>query len=528
MKKNAKLTVLTVLMGLTSLFTVSGQTNLSDLTDANGNFSASMVAGDPANVTTLTQGEYIMDKRVYVGDGHELYIEAGTIIKATKNHETYGTTDSACALVVTRGGKIFANGTANAPIIFTSIEDDLDGTYSLKNKEKWGGVMILGKARNNIIKGDGNPEQPGTLLGFADGVGYIEGLPYPDPRHHYGAVDTLADGTPVFDDNDNSGVLKYVSIRHGGTDIGEANEINGLTLGSVGKGTTIEHIEVVANGDDGIEFFGGSVDAKYVNIMFCEDDYLDWDQGWNGRVQFMYGVQLPQQVEAACSDTLMLGDNGMECDGDDGEDAARPFLSNPQIFNATIIGNGSDDGLELKERTQGYVANCILANFKNGVDIEQDGEDKGQAGVDFPGAMQIKNNLFLNNTNCADNQQADILSEGNLCVTATDIIDDEIGIEIDQCGDADDIVNNPVNPIPAPGHPEIETDVLPDFSDGFFDYAPYKGAFEPGTESWLKGWTLHAQLQTTITGCPTDVNGDRATDASDLNELISNFGSSCE
>ncbi len=537
MKKNAKVLVMAVLMGLASL-TAFGQVYLSSLADANGNLN------DASGKTLLTaDNDYIMDMRIYVPDGHELHIEAGTVIKA----QSKPTPEEACALVVVRGGKIFAKGSKFDPIIFTHVDDPVDGTFSIENKELWGGVIILGYAQNNILQADDNPEQPGTLLGISDGIGYIEGLPYPDPRHHYGAYDTTAAGESLFHNDDNSGVLRYVSIRHGGTDIGEANEINGLTLGSVGNGTTIDHIEVVSNGDDGIEFFGGTVDVKYINIMFCEDDYLDYDQGWIGKVQFMFGVQLPQTIvqnTGQPNDTIKYGDNGMEIDGDDGDnypaghDSAascgvyqRPFRSSPKVYNATIIGNGSDEGLELKERVEGFIGNSVFANFANGVQFEQDGDETCEGGVEYPGVMEVKYNLFVNCANCLHSSstgtQIDAFyNDSNICVAAgTGIIDDTVEVNIT---DGVDAFSSKFNVVPAPGTLEFETNLAPYFEDSFFDYAPYKGAFEPGKPSWLEHWTLHDTKGSGKISCPTDVNGDRQTNASDYNEVVGNYGTSCD
>ena len=127
------------------------------------------------------------------------------------------------------------------------------------------------------------------LLGDKVEVNTVEGFTNVESRIYFGAGDP---GFPTFDDNDNSGILTYVSMRHGGEIIGANNEINGLTLCSVGKGTTIHHIEVVSNLDDGIEFFGGTVDVKYASVLFNDDDGFDWDLGWSGRDQGEAGTRL--------------------------------------------------------------------------------------------------------------------------------------------------------------------------------------------------------------------------------------------
>jgi hypothetical protein len=218
------------------------------------------VSSDISENTTWETGKvYILEKRVAVLDGVTLTIEPGVIVKGAA-----GTGANATALVVARGGKIMAEGTATSPIIFTSVADNiLPGQVASPNLAAdldglWGGVLILGKAPISI-DGDGTEAS-------------IEGIPADDVNGKYGG--TVAD--------DNSGVFKYVSIRHGGSNIGEGNEINGLTLGGVGSGTTIEYVEIIANQDDGIEWFGGTVNVKNAVIMNVGDDAVDTDQEWAG------------------------------------------------------------------------------------------------------------------------------------------------------------------------------------------------------------------------------------------------------
>ncbi|MCM2271701.1 MAG: T9SS C-terminal target domain-containing protein, partial [candidate division Zixibacteria bacterium] len=161
---------------------------------------------------------------LFVENGEILIIEPGTIIKGDP-----GTAENATALIVAKGGKIYAEGTPTQPIIFTSISDDVDDPNDIAlgaaGRGLWGSVIILGDARLNT----------------ASGTAQIEGIPGTEVRGNYGGTD----------DNDNSGVFRYVSLRHGGSIIGAANEINGLTMGGVGRGTVIDHIEAYQNLDDG-------------------------------------------------------------------------------------------------------------------------------------------------------------------------------------------------------------------------------------------------------------------------------------
>lgn len=213
---------------------------------------------------------YQLDTRVTVVDGATLNIAAGTVIKGA-----VGQGAAATALLVARGGTLNANGTAELPIIFTTVEDPIDpsdiaaGNYASTTDPaqagRWGGVIILGRAPITA-KNEDDVENLTELQ--------IEGIPASDANGLYGGDDAT----------DNSGTISYISIRHGGTNIGAGNEINGLTLGGVGSGTTISNVEVVANADDGIEFFGGSVSIDGALIWNSFDDSMDTDQDWNGTV----------------------------------------------------------------------------------------------------------------------------------------------------------------------------------------------------------------------------------------------------
>ena len=189
---------------------------------------------------------YHLDGGVFVDAGTTLYIEAGTVIKGMP-----GVGQESSYLCVARGAKLYAEGTADAPIIFTFEQDPLDGSVPLTTRGQWGGLIVLGYATLNSIPGESA----------------VEGIPTNDPRGIYGGNN----------DTDNSGVISYVSIRHGGTEIGAGNEINGLTLGGVGSETSINNVEVIANMDDGIEFFGGTVSIQHAFVSACGDDSFDYD-----------------------------------------------------------------------------------------------------------------------------------------------------------------------------------------------------------------------------------------------------------
>ena len=278
---------------------------------------------------------YEIQGRIIVEDGATLTIEPGTIIKAFA-----GTGANASVLIVARGGMINANGTAASPIIFTSVADNiavgLTAGTNLNQDDRglWGGLIVLGRA-------------PVSLDGDA-AEAQIEGIPATDTNGLYGGDDPA----------DNSGVLNYVSIRHGGALIGEGNEINGLTLGGVGSGTTISNIEVVANVDDGIEFFGGTVDATNLFVWAQGDDGLDIDQAYSGTIDNAAVVQ------------GSISDHAMEIDGPEGSLAGAFTLQNVTLFGLDM--NEADGEIaDYRSDAQGSNSNILVVGFTGvGVDLQ--------------------------------------------------------------------------------------------------------------------------------------------------------------
>lgn len=273
------------------------------------------------NTTWKTGKTYILAGRISVVSGVTLTIEPGVVIKGQA-----GTGSNATALVIARGATIMAEGTATQPIIFTSVADEIEpGDIASPNLDPdlnglWGGLIILGNAP----------------ISATSASIQIEGIPASDQNGLYG-------GTNATDD---SGVLKYVSIRHGGANIGEGNEINGLTLGGVGSGTVIENIEVVANQDDGIEFFGGSVSVKNLLIWNAGDDCIDTDQSWSGT--------LDNFVVIAGTDT----DHALEIDGPEGT-----MLAAHTVKNGSIKGNDATELGDFRSAARGTFQNIYFFNF---------------------------------------------------------------------------------------------------------------------------------------------------------------------
>mgnify|MGYP003340081395 CR=1 FL=1 len=206
--------------------------------------------------------------RSYVLPGATLTIQAGTVIKsAALPHST---------LCVCRGAQIIANGTATQPIVFTSTADDLV-TYRQNANTEWGGLLICGDAyisENQVLTNTPAP----SASNYAD----MEGLaPSITTLNDYGGGN----------DNDDSGSLSYCSFRYGGFSIAPGVEVNGLSLGGLGRNTEVHHVESLNALDDGIENWGGTVNFKYLSIWNAGDDSFDLDQGWRGKAQFVLLVQ---------------------------------------------------------------------------------------------------------------------------------------------------------------------------------------------------------------------------------------------
>jgi hypothetical protein len=504
------------------------------------NLSSLATAGVLNASTTLTCDKmYILDTKIYVPAGMTLTINPGTVIKGSYTGTDY---TNATALIIERGGKIMADGTESCPIVFTAAADPMDGSYALTNVGQWGGVAVLGTATNNLKVGQ-------TYCYLNDGVGFVEGFSSGNPKNLYGAGDGAF---PTFNDNDNSGILRYVKIKHAGALLADANELNGLSLGSVGRGTTIEHIEIVANADDNIELFGGTVNLKYISTLFGDDDMFDWDLGWNGKAQFLFGM-------AGDSITgVHSTDSGFEMDGDDGT-AATGLRSNPKIYNATVIGNGhimptkdntGPAGLMAKELTAGEIYNSIFAGFRSGLHVTSgttrqsttgdaydnwtNGTKQGTASV--AQSLKVKNNTFIGFGNRPTKDfyitKGALTSGKNLTIAykaATAASADDItqftttdgnsvvasipGFDYNWAWNASK-TGYESNPFHATPTSNIVSSITPP-ADGFFSVVNYRGAFDATKSSWLSEWASN-QISTSQESNPTDLNNSGKTDIDDF------------
>jgi PKD repeat protein len=299
------------------------------------------VTADITTNTTWTSGNvYHLKGVIYVKNNATLTIQPGTVIRGDK-----GTPNS--SLVITRGAKINAAGTASAPIVFTS-----DQAAGQRNIGDWGGVILLGKASNN---------NPGDTA-------FIEGLA-PTPDTEFG-------GGLNPDDNDNSGVMQYVRIEWAGYVFQPNKEINGLTFGAVGRGTTIDHIQVSFSNDDSYEWFGGTVTCKYLVAYRGLDDDFDTDNGFSGLVQFGLGVRDPQIADNPSVSTS----EGFESDNDPTGSTATPqtkaIFSNMTIIGpfrgnpASTIASGYRRGARIRRNSALRILNSILMDHPRGVHID--------------------------------------------------------------------------------------------------------------------------------------------------------------
>jgi len=239
----------------------------------------------PKGSYTLKKGVYSMKGWCYIADGVTLTIEPGTVIKGDK--------DTKAALIAERGGKIIAKGTASDPIVFTSAQ-----APGARRPGDWGGLILCGRAQNNGVEKQ------------------IEG----GPRSFYGGSDNT----------DNSGVISYVRIEFAGYPFRTDQEINGLTFGSVGSGTQVDHVQVSYSNDDSFEWFGGAVNCKYLVAYHGWDDEFDTDNGFSGKLQFLLGIRNPRIADTSLS-------NGFESDNDADGSTKEPYTT-ATFSNVTFVG----------------------------------------------------------------------------------------------------------------------------------------------------------------------------------------------
>jgi len=406
--------------------------------------SGSNIVDNGAGTGTVTWTkdiEYVIEGFVFVNDGQTLTIEPGTVVRFKA-----GEGENASALIVSRGGKIKAEGTVDEPIIFTAESDDLILSVEKEKRGLWGGLIILGNAPINV-KG---------------GQAAIDGIPFSEPRGVFGGPD----------DNDDSGVLKYVSIRHGGTNIGDGNEINGLTLGGIGSKTIIDYVEIISNEDDGVEIFGGTVNLKHIVVSGCGDDAFDYDLGWTGKGQFWLAVQAEN-----------LGDQIIEAGGGTDPIIGTPN-SLPNIFNVTLVGNGNNgDGgcVKFFNYAGGILANSVIVDDNHGILLEVTDAQHDSYVQWLQGKLAVKNNVFYD---VAASTPATVfmLMGFNTAIQQNLWANSFVTLKNEFANPNMDRKNGDYIP-----DPKIQGNMAV-YPDSWFQSVNFKGAF--GESNWIEGWTL--------------------------------------
>lgn len=435
--------------------TSSGTSGTSGDPSGDGGSSGGLVQetleGDITASRTLTADKsYLLKGLVSVKSGATLTIEAGTVIK--------GENASKAILLVETGAKIEAKGTADRPIVFTS-----QAAEGAKQPGDWGGLILLGRAPINTKDANGQPIQQSVEGILTGGIG----------------ASTLYGGT---DANDSSGTLQYVRIEYSGVVIGDNNEVNGITFGGVGRGTVVDHVQVRQTLDDCFEFFGGTVDAKYLACQHNEDDGFDFDLGYTGRLQFLVLQQDP---------THEGDDNGFESDNDNDASGNLP-LTAPTVYNATIIGKNvslakEQYGMLLRKNTRGTYRNLVVQGFQAALDLRD--------GIGAPGELSIANSTFFGSTGAGAYPVTDHIAFVEQGSTAgqpdrdDDGALDEVAWFKGQAGNAwtDPLLGAPYSataPVFGPGVALTDDAATPP-NDGFFDAkAVYKGAFRDAADTW--------------------------------------------
>ena len=419
------------------------ETDIIDTTGNGGPNIPSTLQGRIDNSLTLPKGKYTLRGFVYVGSGATLTFAPGSVIVAA--------TDIKTALIIEVGGKLIADGTANDPIVFTSSKP-----AGQRTNGDWGGISICGSAPSN------RPISPPPIT---------EG----GSNRPYGGTNA----------SDNSGVLRYVRIEFAGITAENNSELNGLTLYGVGAGTIIDYVQTAYCGDDGFEFFGGTVNAKHLFSFAAGDDDFDFDFGFSGRIQY-----------AVCLRDKFADDdrtNGIECDNDGTGSATGP-LTRPILSNLTLIGLYDTTGTAAistqyghgnrwRRSTRFVLRNSIILGYKRSAVFL---EDNSTINEWLASQSEFKNNLVHSyNANVYETSNQALLTNADFKTSLeTTYGNTTLALRTDA------MLTNPftlTNPdfLPAAGSPALTGAVYTGL-DAFFTTGTYRGAF--GTENWLAGW----------------------------------------
>ena len=344
--------------------------------DPNAGEKIDLSGSQTTDITLEAKNEYTITGPFVMQPGTTLTIEAGTVIEAQAS-------GSDVYIAIAQGAKIIADGTKDLPIVMTS-------NSTAPKAGDWGGLIILGNAPINSVSAGTSTSE-------------IGGLPY-------GGTDAT----------DNSGTIRYVRVQYSGGKADGQSENNGFSFYGVGSGTTVEYIQMYEGLDDGLEFFGGTVNVSYVSVINAQDDSIDWTEGFTGKVTNAY---IQHGVDH---------DKAFECDGyntDIGNNASPQFFSAPEVLNVTVVSaNDASEAIRLRAGTQGIFTNILLNDFDEGFDLDGDTGDNptGQGVLD--GLLKVVDVTFNNVTTKLKNDtgftftEADFISgDGN--GTGTDYAD---------------------------------------------------------------------------------------------------------
>lgn len=404
-----------------------------------------VVNGEIATDTSWDCPLYVLDGRIFVVDDAVLTIAAGTEILGEPG------VGGGSALIVTRGAQLVANGTASAPIVFTSGSPEGERITG-----DWAGVALMGSATTNdgSCTGDGDPGTPACdAPGFLEDR--LEGIDVADDRGLYGGTD----------DASSCGSLRYVRIEFAGAELSPDNELNGLTVGACGSGTTLSYLQVHRGKDDGIEFFGGTASLDHVIISGPSDDGLDCDEGWRGNGQFIVVHQFPG-----------IGDNAIECDSLGADETANP-RTDPTLWNVTLVGAGESRLAVLREGMRGTLRNFVATNFSRPWDLRAITNDLS---AEWPGALSVENSYFFDIGDWEPETGADDDDNG---------FDEQAAFE-DAARNNDFTTDPMLGSISATAPNYVPGVALPAATPTIGDTtATYAGAFEMGGTDWSAGWT---------------------------------------
>lgn len=490
---------------------------------SSANAAEILVTADITTATTWTANNtYNLQDQIYVRNGATLTIEPGVVVASSTN--------IGGSLAVVRGSKIFVMGTAQEPVVMTSKADvatwtggdPKTGTWR-EGVNEWGNLTLMGRGYISENATAGNVPTPNSG-NLATMEGLVAAFPG-DPDVLYGG------GT----DNYDAGTIKYLSLRYGGKVIGLNNELNGLSLGGIGRNTDIHHVDIMNNVDDGVEIWGGTVNLKYVNIWNIGDDSFDIDQGWRGKAQF---VCLVQGYAADAAQGSGIGDNAFEMDG--AEDSDWQPVTTAVIYNATVIGQPSGDhGTAWRDNARVQFRNCIFMDLGERLIRNDNVDGDGANGYGFNGTLSFNNtwstaytvfsgvnappnpadfyqaqtsgklaemtdSVFYNNTNA--NAYSEATTVGVVPGNATNDNVVSSTLPIQQIVRGPQVTKGPLALVQKPViklDPRPAGDAVKSVSmapaDGFFTPAKYRGAFSPakllnGTANgdsgnWLCGWT---------------------------------------